>query len=151
MSLARLLALTVALLASCAFAEHAPAFDVKNLEGHRYTLAGLSGKLVVLNFWFKDCPACIREREALNRVVLRYIDNPDVVFLALALDKKEALEPFLRANPLYYDVIPDAGELAETYDISAYPTHIIIGQDGNIVRQWTGALSGPLPQAHRGN
>ncbi|MFL5346012.1 MAG: redoxin domain-containing protein [Hyalangium sp.] len=141
MTLARLLALTVALLASHAFAEHAAAFDVKDLEGHRYTLGGLSGKLVVLNFWFKDCPACIREREALNRVVSRYMDNPDVVFLALALDKKSELEPFLREHPFSYDVIAEAGELAETYDISAYPTHIVIGRDGNIVRRWVGAMS----------
>ncbi len=141
MPLARLLALTVALLASHAFAEHASVFDVKDLEGHRYTLGGLSGKIVVLNFWFKDCPACFREREALNRVVSRYMDNPDVVFLALALDKKSELEPFLEKYPFDYNVIADAGELAETYDISAYPTHIVIGRDGNIVRRWTGALS----------
>ncbi|WP_224249944.1 TlpA disulfide reductase family protein [Hyalangium gracile] len=139
MSLARLLALTAALLASQAFAERAPPFDVTDLEGRRYTLGALSGKIVVLNFWFKDCPPCRHERRALNRVVARYQSNPGVVFLAPALDKADELRPFLSRYPLHYAVIPEAEELAETYGVSGFPTHVVIGRDGNIVERWTSA------------
>ena len=139
MPFARLLALSAVLFASLASARRAPTFDVKDLEGHRYTLSGLSGKIVVLNFWFKDCPACQREREELNRVVARYQGSSEVVFLAPALDKKSELRDFLRDNPLSYAVVADAEDLAETYAVSIYPTHVIIGRDGSIVRRWVGA------------
>lgn len=139
MPLARLLTLIVAVLASQAWAKHAPPFDVTDLEGHRYTLGGLSGKIVVLNFWFKDCPACRNERQELNRVVARYQSTPDVVFLAPALDGKSELEKFLRKNPLGYSVIADSEDLAAAYDVYAYPTHVVIDRKGNIVRWWASA------------
>jgi peroxiredoxin len=139
MPLARLLALTVALLASQALAKRAPSFDVKDLDGNRYTLAGLAGKIVVLNFWFKACPACRSERPELNLVVGLYQDNPDVVFIAPALDEASKLREFLPKNPFRYAVVPDAEELADTYNVSSFPTHVIIGRDGQLVRRWRGA------------
>jgi peroxiredoxin len=137
---ARLLMLTVALLTSHALAQRAPDFDVKDMAGNRYTLAGLSGKLVVLNFWFKDCPVCRSERGELNRVVARYPGSEDVVFLAPALDKAPALKSFLRRNPFRYAVVPDSEGLAEAYGVSEFPTHVIIGRDGKILRRWIGAV-----------
>src|SRR5688572_27165628 len=114
MPLARLLALIVALLAPHAIARSAPApaFDVEDLEGNRYTLAGLAGKVVVLRFWFTACGACRSERAELNRVVERYQGNEDVVFLALALDSKSTLKTSLRKSPLRYAVVAEAEELA---------------------------------------
>ncbi len=139
MPLARLLALFVALLASEGLAKRAPAFDVKDLDGKRYTLSELAGKVVVLNFWFKACSACRAERADLNDVVGVYQGNPDVVFIAPALDPADALKAFLPKNPFRYAVVPDAEELANTYNVAAYPTHVIIGRDGRIVRRWGGA------------
>jgi peroxiredoxin len=139
MPLARLLALTAVLLASQALAKRAPSFDVKDLDGHQYTLAGLSGKIVVLNFWFKACPACRSERAELNDVVDLYRDNPDVVFIAPALDKDSGLREFLPKNPFRYAVVADAEDFADAYNVSTYPTHVIIGRDGQIVRRWRGA------------
>ena len=142
MPLARLLALLVALLAPHAFAGStpAPAFDVEDLEGNRYTLAGLKGKVVVLRFWFKACGACRSERGALDRVVTRYQGNEDVVFLAPALDKAPSLKAYLRQSPMRYAVVPDAEELAEAFGVIGYPTHVIIDRQGNIVRRWLGAV-----------
>jgi peroxiredoxin len=139
MPLARLLALTAALLAFQALAKRAPSFDVKDLDGNQYTLAGLSGKVVVLNFWFKACPACRSERAELNEVVDMYRDNPDVVFIAPALDKDAELRKFLPKNPFRYAVVADAEDLADAYNVSDYPSHVIIGRDGRIVRRWRGA------------
>jgi peroxiredoxin len=138
MPLARLLALIMALLASEALAKRAPSFDVKDLEGKRYTLSELAGKVVVLNFWFTACSACRSEREELNDVVYLFQNDPDVVFLAPALDPADALKAFLPQNPFRYAVVPDAEELADAYNVSTYPTHVVIGRDGRIVRQWSG-------------
>lgn len=142
MPLARLLTLLVALLAPHAFAGStpAPAFDVEDLEGKRYTRAGLAGKVVVLRFWFKDCGACRSERGALDRVVTRYQGNEDVVFLALALDKAPVLKAYLRKSPMRYAVVPDAEKLADAFGVVGYPTHVIIDREGNIVRRWMGAV-----------
>jgi peroxiredoxin len=142
MPLARLLALIAALLAPHALAKGAPApsFDVVDLEGNRYTLATLAGKVVVLRFWFIACAACRSERRELNRVVERYQANKDVVFLALALDKKPALRAALRKSPFRYAVVAEAEELAEAYGVQGYPTHVIIDQRGNIARLWLGAV-----------
>ncbi|KFA87344.1 TlpA family protein disulfide reductase [Archangium violaceum] len=139
MSLARYLALVVVLLGFRVFAQPAPAFDKKGLDGSRYMLSSLSGKIVVLNFWFKDCGACRYERKALNSVVGRYQPVGDVVFIGFSLDDRDELKAFLRKNPFRYAVVPDAHDVALDYGVSGYPTHVIIGRDGEIAERWTGA------------
>lgn len=139
MTLIRSLVLAVVLVALPAFAERAPAFDKKAVFGTRYSLSGLSGKIVVLNFWFMSCPACRSEREELNRVVARYQSSGDVVFLAFSLDGARELKSFLQRNPLRYAVIADSHDVAKAYGVSAYPTHIIIDRNGEIADGWTGA------------
>src|SRR4051812_27891598 len=39
----------------------APNFSVTSLEGEKFELAALRGKVVVLNFWFTGCAPCVAE------------------------------------------------------------------------------------------
>ncbi len=46
----------------------APDFSVTDMSGKKYTLAGLRGKVIVLNFWFTTCAPCIAEMPGLNAI-----------------------------------------------------------------------------------
>ena len=138
MPLARPLAMAVALFSTLASSEPAPAFDMKALDGTQYALSRLSGKVVVLNFWFKDCGPCRAELGDLNRVVDTYKPNKDVVFLGFSTDEAAELGPFLKEHPFQYTVIPGSDDVAEAYDVHAFPTHIIIDRQGQIAARWSG-------------
>jgi peroxiredoxin len=120
-----------------------PEFEVTGLNGETGSLASLKGKVVVLNFWFIACSPCRIEIPGLNKLVEEYKDN-EVVFLALANDEADALNSFLKKTKFEYDVVPNAMDIAKQYNVSGFPTHVIIGKDG-LVRQ---SLVGGSPSRH---
>ncbi|MDA2924619.1 redoxin domain-containing protein [Acidobacteria bacterium AH-259-L09] len=109
----------------------APFFNVTSLEGRRFNLNQLLGKVVVLNFWFINCPPCRHEIPGLNKLVDE-LEGKDVICLAFALDGKEALRHFLQKTEFKYHVIPNSQEIAKQFKVSSFPTHIIIDKDGRI-------------------
>ena len=115
----------------------ATSFSGRDLEGNRYALEDLRGKVVVLNFWFVQCRPCVQEMPELNELVQEYQDD-EVVFLAFALNEKAELEQFLKKKDFNYQIIPDARVVAEQYSVEGYPTHIIVDQSGQIVYRQMG-------------
>ncbi len=87
-------------------------FRAVDINGNKYSLKDLGGKVVVLNFWFINCPPCRQEIPDLNEMVNRYKDNPDVIFLAIGLDEARTIRDFLRTQPFSYQIIDRGGYLA---------------------------------------
>jgi len=95
----------------------------------------------VLNFWFVGCPPCRAEIPQLNKIVDKYKDSSNVVFIAVALDEAYAIKEFTQTTPFKYHIIDNGRYIAQgTYGISLYPTHVIIDKEG-IVRFHTSGLA----------
>jgi thiol-disulfide isomerase/thioredoxin len=109
------------------------AFSEKDMKGLRIDSKELKGKIVVLNFWFINCPPCRHERPYLNQLVKEYAADSNIVFVAIALDDKRQLETFLKENPFSYRVIPNGGGIAKDNDVDQYPTHVILDKEGKII------------------
>jgi thiol-disulfide isomerase/thioredoxin len=122
-----------------------PAFKERDMKGNRYNLKDLAGKVVVLNFWFINCPPCRREIPELNEVVDKYKENKDVVFLAIALDQRADLEDFLKTSPYKYNIVDDGRYTAQRYGINLYPTHVVIDKQGKILFHTSGFSSSTVP------
>ena len=114
-----------------------PAFNVTSLNGEKFDLAALRGKVVVLNFWFIGCAPCRVEMPGLNQLVSEF-KGKDVVFIAFATDGAEDLQAFLKEKAFNYQIIPAASKVSEDYQVQAFPTHVIIGKDGQIISRLTG-------------
>ncbi len=109
----------------------APVFNVTSLDGEALESRSLRGKVVVLNFWFIGCAPCRVEIPSLNKLVDEF-DQRDVVFIAFARDSEAPLRSFLEESPFKYKIIPVAHETISKFNVSSYPTHIIIDQNGNV-------------------
>jgi peroxiredoxin len=121
----------------------APTFDVTSLKGKTFKLEELKGKYVVLNFWFIHCPPCLREIPQLNKLVTAY-GKRNFVFIAFTTDNKYALDDFLKRKPFTYNIIPKGNAVIDKYADPAtgdmkFPTHVIIGPDGEIRFEAEGA------------
>jgi peroxiredoxin len=109
----------------------APDFELKDLQGNRWSLQKLRGKVVVLNFWFTSCAPCIQEMPALNKLVESY-NSKEVVFLALAFNDTKQVNTFLQTHTFSYTILPGSGEVDKKFNISSWPTSIVIDKEGNI-------------------
>jgi peroxiredoxin len=109
----------------------APGFEVKTLDGETQRLADLKGKVVVLNFWYIGCSPCRVEIPGLNKLVAEF-SGQDVVFIAFALDKPEELRNFLKDVPFNYRIVAEASTIRSLFDVSVFPTHVLINKQGKI-------------------
>jgi peroxiredoxin len=109
----------------------APDFELTDMNGKQYRLKDLKGKVVVLNFWFTTCVACISEMPELNSIKEKYKDR-EIVFLGLGRDPAGMIKGFLKKHEFNYTLLTDAINTAEAYSISIYPTSIIIDRTGTI-------------------
>jgi peroxiredoxin len=107
----------------------APLFELRGLDGKMYALKDLKGKIVVLNFWFIACKPCVNEMPVLNTIKNSY-DRKKVVFLALSLDSKDAVNSFLQNHQFNYIQLPGAAKVHQKYRLDAYPVSIVIDARG---------------------
>ncbi len=110
----------------------APPFSVTDVDGNKYSLSELEGKVIVLNFWFIGCPPCIREIPELNNLVQKY-EQEEVIFLALARDSKSKLKKFLDTKTFEYNIVPRSGWMTNVFNTHGFPTNIIIDTKSQIV------------------
>ncbi|WP_176852126.1 TlpA disulfide reductase family protein [Mucilaginibacter sp. OK268] len=107
-------------------------FTTSDMNGKKVKLKDLRGKVVMLNFWFIGCPPCRKEIPELNKLVELYKDNPNVVFLAVALDARWDIKDFLKTTPFNFDIIDDGRLIANIYKIHLYPTSVILDKEGKV-------------------
>lgn len=106
-------------------------FSVTDINGKKITSEELKGKTIVINFWFIGCPPCRNEIPELNKLVDKYAGK-DAVFVAFAVDGKAELETFLGKTEYKYSIIPASDEVIKSYNVSVFPTNIVIDGGGKI-------------------
>ncbi len=139
----------------------APALQALDMQGRTWTLAGLRGRAVVLNFWATWCPPCRAEMPSLQQ--LGEIYGPEQLQV-LALNVGEGprrIAQYLQASGLNLTVLLDPrSQLARAWGANVLPTTVLIdatGRPRHFVRgevDWSGreaqALIEPLlPRASR--
>jgi peroxiredoxin len=109
----------------------APDFSLKDMNGKLWTLSELKGKAVVLNFWFTSCPPCNQEMPELNQLVKDY-QGKNVMFLALTFNDVQNVNEFFKNRTFAYTILPSSKETDKLYQISSWPTSLVIARDGKV-------------------
>jgi peroxiredoxin len=111
--------------------KQATPFELTDLQGKKWSLKQLLGKVVVLNFWFTSCPPCVAEMPELNKLVQQY-KGKDVVFLALTYNDKEKVNAFLKKRDFNYTILTDSEAVDLRYNVNVWPTSMVIDKKGII-------------------
>lgn len=109
-------------------------------------LSDYKGKYVFIDFWGTWCPGCVQELPHLQEVYGE-VDKSKVEFIGIAGEQSpKLLTKFLQKRPLPWpQIVSDSSNrLVETYNISAYPTNVLVGPDGRVVAK---NLHGPALKA----
>lgn len=118
-------------------------FKATDINGKKFDLREAKGKVIVLNFWFINCPPCKQEIPQLNELVAAFKDNPNVVFLAIALDDRFAMREFIKTSPFNYNLV-EGRPIAAKYGVKGYPTHVVIDTAGKIKFSTLGLASNTI-------
>jgi len=118
----------------------APEFALDGLSGSRMTLAGLRGKVVLINFWATDCGPCLVELPGLESVYRKY-SGKGLVVLGVEMNQhdSEALKRFAGARQISYPLFHATKELEAAYGhIHDVPVSFLIDREGRIRYEWDG-------------
>ncbi|MBD3749433.1 MAG: TlpA family protein disulfide reductase [Sphingobacteriales bacterium] len=113
-------------------------FTFRDTDNQKFKLEDLKGKILVVNYWFINCPPCRQEIPDLNALVYKYKDNPKVLFVAVGLDPWYELKDFLKTTPFNYHFVTDGRYIANSFKISGYPTNVVVDTKGKVVFQSKG-------------
>lgn len=105
--------------------------DLKSIDGSRYDLASLKGRVILINFWATWCGPCREELPILVDLYRKYKDR-GLEILAISTDDDQPLvSTFARQYKLTFPVFNDRTP-KERLRVESIPTTIFLGRDGII-------------------
>jgi cytochrome c biogenesis protein CcmG/thiol:disulfide interchange protein DsbE len=126
----------------------APDFQMKDVDGKPVTLAGLRGKVVLLNFWATWCGPCREEIPSLIALQKQYRDKLQIIGMLTDDDDDEALHKVIEAEGINYPVVLATPEMRMEYGgIPALPTLFVINAEGRVVQKHVGLYNPALYEA----
>ena len=117
----------------------APDFTLNDIHGKPLSLSSLRGKYVIIDFWGSWCVWCIKGFPQMKEYYDKYKGKFEI--LGVACNDKEAkwkaaVEKY--ELPWLHVFNPGGTTLLEDYGIQGFPTKIIVGPDGKIVKTIVG-------------
>ena len=109
----------------------APPLVGRTLDGQRFDLAALRGRVVVINLWATWCGPCREEMPALDAFSRQYASR-GVVVVGLTEDKPQALPMAQRImGSFVYPAVPAATATEDGFGMPpSLPVTVVIGRTG---------------------
>lgn len=120
--------------------EKAPMFSLRDLEGKIVRMDELKGKVVILDFWATWCKPCKESFPAMQKIINRYKDNPNVTFYFIDTwergdkrEKEKEVAVYIKTNRYDFSVLFDSeNTVVSQFKVSGLPTKYVIDKEGFI-------------------
>ncbi|MCP3903832.1 MAG: TlpA family protein disulfide reductase [Planctomycetes bacterium] len=108
----------------------APTWALTDLDGREHRLSDYAGRVIVLDFWYKNCGWCIRAMPQVRSLVRRFAGRP-VAVLGMNTDREEAdARSVTEQLEFNYPTLLADRDLARAYGVQAYPTLLVVDGHG---------------------
>jgi thiol-disulfide isomerase/thioredoxin len=115
-------------------ASPAPFWELPLVVGSgKLNLEQLKGKVVLLEFWFKNCGPCIAAVPELNGLKNKYNGLPFELIGINAEDTQKDALWFVEKRKVSYTTVYEGNETAKIYGISGYPTTVLLDKKGIVL------------------
>jgi len=141
------------------------------IDGRLMRLTDLKGRVVLLNFWRKNCPYCEREKIYLKKMALavnspnlvvlctNFWDDPlwirryatgnggDLVFAAKPEDEQSVIKNEVRGRLLGFFIVNRRKEAI--YEVKGFPSTYVIDRQGKVIAAHMGMARWDTPSVRR--
>ncbi len=106
-----------------------------DLQAKQWTLRGLRGKVVLVNFWATWCPPCRKEMPDLEALYEQF-EQQGLVILAISDEGESKVRHFVAERKVTYPVLLDPGrKVNERFEVEGIPKSFVFNRDGKLVAQ----------------
>ena len=120
----------------------APDISITTSEGEYLDLADLHGKVVLLDFWGTWCGPCVESVPALRNLYKRYGGEAFQIIGVSTDSNKEVWSTFIvQKKMIWPQYLDQDGRVRRAFQITGYPTYIVIDHEGVIRYRSTGYAS----------
>ncbi len=110
-------------------------FTLTDLDGTKWSLRALAGKVVLVNFWATWCPPCRKELPDLQALYQRF-GSRGFVILAISDEDAAKVKPFVAEQKLTYPVLLDPGrKVNELFHVDGIPKSFVYDRGGKLVAE----------------
>jgi thiol-disulfide isomerase/thioredoxin len=113
----------------------APSFDVMTLDSTRVSLAGLKGKVVVLDFWATWCNPCMLTLPLVRDLQVAVKDLPVQILCMNVWERdptRAKVAPYWKQSGYPMTVGLASTEDAQAYEVSGIPTLLVLDSAGQL-------------------
>jgi len=118
-------------------------WSLKDRDGAHYTLSGLHGKWVLVNFWAPWCPPCLQEMPDLDALQQRHRDLQVIGVAVMYGSRKEVMGVVSKQSVSYPIVLGNEDTAGDFGGLNGLPTSFLYSPSGKLVDQ----IQGPIIQA----
>ncbi len=120
----------------------APAFEVTALDGSKFNLDAMGGRVVLIDFWATWCGPCNAELPHLQKIAKEFAGQP-LVMISVSSDKDEAVwKEFVEKHGMTWVQYRDADhKLADEFGVTSIPHYFTIDSDGVLTSEMMGSGS----------
>jgi peroxiredoxin len=112
----------------------APDWTLPMLKGDSVKLSDLKGSLVLLEFWFPGCGACMLATSGINDIQEKYGSKGlKVLGIEFQLPGDKGLTEYIEKHKIKYPTLYKGKSIAPSYGVSSAPTFFLINKDGTII------------------
>ena len=115
----------------------APGFSLKDLNGKKHSLSGLTKDgHVLLVFWAVECVYCYAHIKEFNKAHEQYKNKLKIVAINIDGEQDEQVREYQKDNKLKYLLLSDRLnniDVAEKYRVLGTPTIVLISPEGKVL------------------
>jgi thiol-disulfide isomerase/thioredoxin len=117
----------------------APAFTVTALDGSKFNLDEMGGRVVLIDFWATWCGPCNAELPHMKKIAKEFAGQP-LVIISVSWDSDETKwKDFINKNEMTWVQFRDADHhLSNTFGVQAIPHYFTIDSDGVLTAEMLG-------------